>query len=74
MHWRKNRSNAFVNNFLISSARNQKIGRMPLKFDDVEAGAPIEVFELTAAFNNDTSPVKVNLGVGGKLRIISVLI
>lgn len=33
-------------------------------FADLPAAAPIEVFELTAAFNADTHPDKVNLGVG----------
>lgn len=36
-------------------------------FKDVEAAAPIEVFALTAAFNEDTHEKKVNLGVGGGL-------
>lgn len=34
------------------------------RYDGVQAGPPIEVFALTAAFTNDTSPNKVNLGVG----------
>jgi len=33
-------------------------------FNNVEVGAPIEVFALTAAYNEDTNPQKVNLGVG----------
>jgi len=34
------------------------------RFEEVEAGAPIEVFALTAAYNADTNSSKVNLGVG----------
>jgi len=34
------------------------------RYDGVEAGPPIEVFALTAAFTQDTFPQKVNLGVG----------
>ena len=34
-------------------------------FDKVEIAPPIEVFALTAAFNEDSNPDKVNLGVGG---------
>lgn len=37
-------------------------------FADLPAAAPIEVFELTAAFNSDKHPQKVNLGVGGDSR------
>ncbi|KAH8237320.1 hypothetical protein KR038_009770, partial [Drosophila bunnanda] len=33
-------------------------------FADVQKGPAIEVFALTAAFNNDTNPKKVNLSVG----------
>lgn len=33
-------------------------------FDEVESAAPIEVFQLIAAYNEDTFPQKVNLGVG----------
>lgn len=36
-------------------------------FADVEVGPSIEVFALTKAFQEDKSPVKVNLSVGGKL-------
>lgn len=35
-------------------------------FDNVEQGPPIEVFALNKAFLEDSSPDKVNLGVGGK--------
>ena len=35
-------------------------------FANVEAAAPIEVFALTQAFNDDPHPQKVNLSVGGK--------
>ena len=34
-------------------------------FDNVEPGPPIEVFALNKAFLEDSSPDKVNLGVGG---------
>lgn len=40
------------------------------RYDVVEAGAPIEVFALTAAYNSDTFAQKVNLGVGGKSACI----
>ena len=36
-------------------------------FADVEVGPKIEVFALTKAYQEDPSPVKVNLSVGGKL-------
>lgn len=36
------------------------------RFGSVEAGAPIEVFALIKAFNEDSFPDKVNLSVGGK--------
>jgi aspartate/tyrosine/aromatic aminotransferase len=35
-------------------------------FDVVEKGPPIEVFALNKAFLEDSSPDKVNLGVGGE--------
>lgn len=35
-------------------------------FENVELGPPIEVFQLTANFNKDPHPDKVNLGVGGE--------
>jgi aspartate aminotransferase len=34
------------------------------RYDGVEAGPPIEIFALTAAYTQDTFPQKVNLGVG----------
>ena len=39
-------------------------------FGGVETAPPIEVFALTAAFNEDTHEKKVNLGVGGGLWLI----
>lgn len=36
-------------------------------FENVEIGPGIEVFALNKAYLDDTSPVKVNLGIGGKL-------
>lgn len=36
-------------------------------FSDIEVGPKIEVFALNKAYQEDPSPVKVNLGVGGKL-------
>lgn len=36
-------------------------------FANVEVGPKIEVFALNKAYQEDSSPVKVNLGVGGKL-------
>jgi hypothetical protein len=41
-------------------------------FADLPAAAPIEVFELTAAFNADKHPQKVNLGVGGEPQLHSL--
>lgn len=35
-------------------------------FENVEIGAKIEAFALTKAYQEDKSPVKVNLSVGGK--------
>lgn len=40
-------------------------------FANVELGPPIEVFQLTANFNKDPHPDKVNLGVGGECLINS---
>lgn len=34
-------------------------------FEGLELGPPIEVFALNKSYNEDKSPVKVNLGVGG---------
>lgn len=36
-------------------------------FSGIEVGPKIEVFALNKAYQEDPSPVKVNLGVGGKL-------
>jgi aspartate/tyrosine/aromatic aminotransferase len=38
---------------------------MASRFADFVQDPPIEVFELTRQFNEDTHPSKVNLGVGG---------
>ena len=38
---------------------------MSSRFSEVTQDPPIEVFELTKAFSEDTHPSKVNLGVGG---------
>lgn len=38
-------------------------------FDGVEKGPPIEVFALNKRFLEDSSPDKVNLGVGGELMV-----
>jgi aspartate/tyrosine/aromatic aminotransferase len=35
------------------------------RFAELTQDPPIEVFELTRQFNEDTHPNKVNLGVGG---------
>ena len=42
-------------------------------FSDVKMGPAIEVFALTRRFNEDPSPNKVNLGVGGKVDITQEL-
>jgi len=34
-------------------------------FGDVEEASPIEVFHLVKVFNDDDSPTKVNLTIGG---------
>lgn len=39
-------------------------------FANVDLGPPIEVFQLTANFNKDQHPDKVNLGVGGELKSV----
>ena len=36
------------------------------RFSELSQDPPIEVFELTRQFNEDTHPNKVNLGVGCK--------
>jgi aspartate/tyrosine/aromatic aminotransferase len=38
---------------------------MASHFAELTPAPPIEVFELTASFNADSHPKKVNLGVGG---------
>jgi len=38
-------------------------------FDGVDAAAPIEVFALTQAYTSDAFDKKVNLGVGGMIKI-----
>lgn len=40
---------------------------MSSRFQVVELGPPIEVFQLTKLFADDTFKNKVNLSVGGKL-------
>lgn len=40
-------------------------------FDAVEAAPPIEVFELTKRYREDTFPQKVDLGVGGKCFLVT---
>lgn len=37
-------------------------------FSVVQEGAPIEVFALTKAYQDDLYEKKVNLGVGGKMH------
>lgn len=39
---------------------------MPSRFDVVEQGSPIEVFQLTKLFTEDSFQNKVNLSVGGE--------
>lgn len=41
-------------------------------FENVEIGPGIEVFALNKAYLDDTSPIKVNLGIGGKLLFTSI--
>lgn len=44
------------------------------RFSELTQDPPIEVFELTRQFNEDTHPNKVNLGVGCNLvQIINVI-
>lgn len=40
-------------------------------FSDVKEGAPIEVFALNKAYQDDTYEKKVNLGVGGNILNVS---
>ena len=44
------------------------------RFAELTQDPPIEVFELTRQFNEDTHPNKVNLGVGGKIVKINISI
>ena len=41
----------------------------PSRFSDLAQDPPIEVFELTRHFNEDSHPNKVNLGVGGNIIV-----
>jgi len=36
-------------------------------FTNVELAPPVEVFALVAAYNDDSHPQKVNLGIGGSI-------
>lgn len=45
----------------------------PSVFVNVEEGAKIEVFALTASYNIDQFKDKVNLSVGGECLIIIIL-
>lgn len=42
-------------------------------FGDIDIAPPIEVFNLTAQYNEDNHPQKVNLGVGGKVKVEGVV-
>lgn len=42
---------------------------MGSRFEVVEQGPPIEVFQLNRMFMEDPHPTKVNLTIGGKLTI-----
>ena len=53
---------------LVNSGKKPRLA--PSRFSDVSQAAPIPVFALTAAFKEDKNPVKYNLGVGGKLKIV----
>lgn len=46
----------------VLEAKKPKIGSS--RFSDVEQAPPVAVFALTAAYKADTSPLRVNLGVG----------
>lgn len=43
---------------------------MASRFDVVEQGPPIEVFQLNKLFLDDPNQVKVNLTVGGKAKLL----
>lgn len=53
--------------YVIRKEKRKFKEKMASIFEDVEVGPKIEVFALTKAFQEDPSPVKVNLSVGGKL-------
>lgn len=44
------------------------------RFAELTQDPPIEVFELTRQFNEDTHPNKVNLGVGGIIVKLNISI
>lgn len=46
---------------------------MGSRFEVVQQGPPIEVFQLNRMFMEDPHPSKVNLTIGGKLIIVLVL-
>jgi len=39
-------------------------------FSSVESSPPVEVFALVAAYNDDNHEQKVNLGIGGTVRVL----
>lgn len=42
-------------------------------FSGIEVGPKIEVFALNKSYQEDPSPVKVNLGVGGKRCLLFIV-
>lgn len=54
----------------IGKSHSETLGRvMASVFGGIEIAPPIEVFNLTAQYNEDNHPQKVNLGVGGKVKV-----
>lgn len=54
-------------------SHSETLGKtMASVFGDIEIAPPIEVFNLTAQYNEDSHPQKVNLGVGGKVKVEGV--
>lgn len=47
---------------------------MGSRFQVVQQGPPIEVFQLNRMFLEDPNPSKVNLSIGGKLTVVEVIL
>lgn len=58
----------------LSRFSRHRITMASSKFSFVETAPPIEVFAINRAYAEDTFPQKVNLGVGGNLHILELLL